>query len=62
MHWPDLGAFLAMGGYAAYVWGSAGACALVVVVETMGVRARRRRAEAFVREVRAERLAAGRRP
>lgn len=33
MHWNSLGEFLAMGGYAGYVWGSIGAVALVMVVE-----------------------------
>jgi heme exporter protein D len=36
--------FFAMGGYAFYVWGSFGATALVVVVEMLALRARRRRA------------------
>lgn len=36
--------FLAMGGYAWYVWMAYGAVALVVAVEVAAVRARRRRA------------------
>jgi heme exporter protein D len=36
--------FLAMGGYAWYVWMSYGACALAIAVEVAAVRARRRRA------------------
>jgi len=36
--------FLAMGGYAWYVWMSYGAAALVVIVEVAAVRGRRRRA------------------
>jgi heme exporter protein D len=36
--------FFAMGGYAFYVWGSFGMTALVLVVELLAVRARRRRA------------------
>jgi heme exporter protein D len=36
--------FLAMGGYAWYVWMSYGACALAIVLEVAAVRARRRRA------------------
>ena len=36
--------FLAMGGYGFYVWGAYGVTALVLVVEVLGVRARRRRA------------------
>lgn len=31
-----------MGGYALYVWGSFGMCALVFAAETWGLRARRR--------------------
>jgi heme exporter protein D len=34
--------FLAMGGYAFYVWGSYGVTALVLVAEVIAVRARRR--------------------
>jgi heme exporter protein D len=41
--------FLAMGGYAWYVWMSYGAVALVVVLETLAVHARRRRAVALAR-------------
>jgi len=36
--------FLAMGGYAWYVWMSYGAAAAAVIVEVAAVRARRRRA------------------
>jgi len=36
--------FFAMGGYGFYVWGSFGATALVVAVEMLSLRARRRRA------------------
>jgi heme exporter protein CcmD len=36
--------FLAMGGYAWYVWMAYGACALAVVIEVAAVRARRKRA------------------
>jgi len=36
--------FFAMGGYGFYVWGSFGVTAVVVVLELLGVRARRRRA------------------
>jgi heme exporter protein D len=50
MHWPDLASFLSMGGYALYVWGSVGACALAMAVEALGVRARRRRIEAALRD------------
>lgn len=50
MHWPDLASFLAMGGYAPYVWGSVGACVLAVGIELVALRARRQRAEAGLRE------------
>ncbi len=36
--------FLAMGGYAFYVWGAYGICAVVLVIEVFAVRARRRAA------------------
>ena len=36
--------FLAMGGYAFYVWGAYGVTALVIVAEILTVRARRRAA------------------
>jgi len=36
--------FLAMGGYAWYVWMSYGAAAVAVIIEVAAVRARRRRA------------------
>ncbi|HZQ61980.1 MAG TPA: heme exporter protein CcmD, partial [Casimicrobiaceae bacterium] len=36
--------YLAMGGYGFYVWGSYGVTALVLLVEVLGARARRRRA------------------
>jgi heme exporter protein D len=33
MHWNSVGEFFAMGGYALYVWGSFGACAVLMVAE-----------------------------
>ena len=33
MQWHSVGEFFAMGGYAPYVWGSVGACALAMGVE-----------------------------
>ena len=33
MHWNSLADFLAMGGYAGYVWGSYGVTALIMIVE-----------------------------
>jgi heme exporter protein D len=41
--------FLAMGGYAFYVWGAYGVAALVIVAEILSVRARRRAALAEAR-------------
>jgi len=42
MNWGSLGAFLDMGGYGLYVWGSFGMCALVLAAECWGVSQRRR--------------------
>ncbi len=39
-----LHAFLAMGGYAGYVWGSLGMCALAFALEVAWLRAQRRQA------------------
>jgi len=33
MQWHSVGEFFAMGGYALYVWGSFGACALLMIAE-----------------------------
>ena len=33
MHWNSPSEFFAMGGYAFYVWGSFGACALLMIAE-----------------------------
>jgi heme exporter protein D len=40
MQWNSVGEFLAMGGYALYVWGSFGACALLMVAEPFLARRR----------------------
>lgn len=40
--WSSLTAFLAMGGYGVYVWGSFGVTLLVGAVELASLRARRR--------------------
>ncbi len=37
MNWGSVSAFLAMGGYGLYVWGSFGACALVLALEPLFV-------------------------
>ena len=42
MNATDLGTYLAMGGYALYVWGSLGMCAGVFIAEMLSLRARRR--------------------
>ena len=41
MHWNNLGEFFAMGGYAVYVWGSFGACALGLLIEPLLLRRQR---------------------
>jgi heme exporter protein D len=43
MIWGSLEAFLAMGGYGVYVWGSMGACFVMVCVELIMVRRRHNR-------------------
>ena len=43
MQWHSVGEFFAMGGYALYVWGSVGACALAMVIEPLVVRSHHRR-------------------
>lgn len=40
MHWNSIGEFFAMGGYALYVWGSFGACALLLMIEPILIRHR----------------------
>lgn len=40
MHWNSVGEFFAMGGYALYVWGSFGACLVLMVVEPFLARRR----------------------
>lgn len=54
MNWSSASEFFAMGGHALYVWGSFGACALLMVAEP--ILARRRRSNALTelkREIRA---------
>lgn len=51
MQWNSISEFLDMGGYALYVWGSFGATALVMVVESLLIRSRRRE---LLRNFRAE--------
>ena len=42
MNWNSAGDFFAMGGYALYVWGSFGVCALALALEPLLVGRRRR--------------------
>ena len=42
MQWHSVGEFLAMGGYAVYVWGSFGLCAVAMIVEPLLLRRRQR--------------------
>ena len=56
MNWGSASEFFAMGGHALYVWGSYGACALLMAVEP--ILARKRRSQALIelkRELRANR-------
>jgi heme exporter protein D len=43
MNWDSVGAFIAMGGYGGYVWGSFGVTAACAVIEILALRARCRR-------------------
>ena len=52
--WNSLGEFLAMGGYALYVWSSFGVCAAVLLIEPLSIRAR---SKAIIRRLHQERLA-----
>lgn len=51
MQWNSVSEFFAMGGYALYVWGSFGATALVMLVESLLIRSRRKELR---RELRSE--------
>lgn len=42
MTWTDWGAFVQMGGHAAYVWGSVAAALLMMAFEQLGLAARER--------------------
>lgn len=42
MHWNNASEFLAMGGYALYVWGSYGVTAVLLAIEVGRLRHRRR--------------------
>jgi heme exporter protein D len=57
MQWNSVGEFFAMGGYGFYVWGSFGACAILMLAEPF--LARRRLSEvrkSLIRERRADEL------
>lgn len=54
MNWESPAAFFAMGGYGLYVWGSFGACALLMIMEPILVAKRRRD---ILRSLRRERMA-----
>ncbi len=55
IHWQSFADFLAMGGYAGYVWGSFGATALIMIVEPILVARNRRNTISFLkRQLRAE--------
>jgi heme exporter protein D len=43
MNWGSLGAFVDMGGYGLFVWGSYGAAVLCVAIELIALRQRGRR-------------------
>ena len=49
MQWNSVSEFFAMGGYAFYVWGSFGATALVMAIETLLIRSQR---QAMLRNLR----------
>ncbi len=58
MQWGSLGNFLNMGGYAFFVWGAYGVCALAIAAEVVLVRARHRRALAAIVQPSAQRRSA----
>ncbi|MCB5183620.1 heme exporter protein CcmD [Methylobacillus gramineus] len=51
MQWNSWSEFLAMGGYAGYVWGSFGLTLLVIICEVFALRLRRRKAIARVKQL-----------
>ena len=56
MNWSSPAEFFAMGGYALYVWGSFGACALLMVVEPLlAIRRRNNAIDRLKKEFRADR-------
>ena len=56
MNWGSPAEFFAMGGYALYVWGSFGACAVLMLVEPLLANRRKRNAiDRLRKEFRADR-------
>ena len=53
MPWHSAADFFAMGGYAGYVWGSVGACALAMTLEPWLLQRRRARVLRELRRLRA---------
>jgi heme exporter protein D len=53
MQWHSAGEFFAMGGYALYVWGSFGLCAVAMIAEPWLLLRRRRQVEHSLRRRRA---------
>jgi heme exporter protein D len=54
MQWHSAAEFFAMGGYAFYVWGSFGLCAVALVAEPLLLRRRRRDIERALKRRRAQ--------
>ena len=50
MHWYSVGEFLAMGGYALYVWGSFGVAFGCMVIEILLLNSRLQRIEQAVKQ------------
>jgi len=56
IYWSSFAEFLAMGGYAGYVWGSFGVTALIMLVEPIvAIRRRKNLVARLKRQTRAER-------
>jgi heme exporter protein D len=57
MTWNSPAEFFAMGGYALYVWGSFGVCAVALLVEPLLIRSRHKQVvQTLRRQVAAEKL------
>ena len=59
MQWHSAAEFFAMGGYALYVWGSFGLCAVALVAEPLLLRRRRHEIERSLKRRRAADQATG---